>query len=110
MQDELAGLQAWYEAQCDGDWEHDEGIAIGTLDNPGWSLRINLVGTELENRQFSPVEDMAPEQNWLRCWLEDGKFHAVGGPTMLAAMIRTFLDWAEADLDAKPWLRPNGQL
>jgi Immunity protein 53 len=34
-------LQVWYLAQCDGDWEHRHGVTIGTLDNPGWSLRID---------------------------------------------------------------------
>jgi hypothetical protein len=27
-QDALDRLQAWYADQCDGDWEHDEGIEI----------------------------------------------------------------------------------
>ena len=27
-------LQSWYQSQCDGDWEHEFGIRIETLDNP----------------------------------------------------------------------------
>lgn len=30
-------LQKWYKSQCDGDWEHEYGIKIETVDNPGWS-------------------------------------------------------------------------
>jgi hypothetical protein len=37
--DDLAWLQGWYAEQCDSDWEHDESVSIGTLDNPGWRLR-----------------------------------------------------------------------
>jgi hypothetical protein len=36
----VAWIQKWYSAQCDGEWEHDLGVAIGTLDNPGWSVRL----------------------------------------------------------------------
>ncbi|GHB54781.1 hypothetical protein GCM10010331_48120 [Streptomyces xanthochromogenes] len=32
----LDRLQSWYSAQCNGDWEHEWGIKIDTLDNPGW--------------------------------------------------------------------------
>ena len=42
--DELQLLQEWYVAQCDGDWEHSYGVKIDTLDNPGWSLKVDLVG------------------------------------------------------------------
>lgn len=28
-------LERGYRSQCDGDWEHGEGVEIGTLDNPG---------------------------------------------------------------------------
>ena len=30
----LAWLQAWYATQCDGDWEHANGVSIESLDNP----------------------------------------------------------------------------
>ncbi|MGW1432997.1 Imm53 family immunity protein [Streptomyces sp. NPDC002431] len=41
-------LQGWYSAQCDEDWEHEWGVRINTLDNPGWSVRIDLEDTDLE--------------------------------------------------------------
>lgn len=40
--DPLKGLQDWYCSQCNGDWEHGYGVSIETLDNPGWSLKIEL--------------------------------------------------------------------
>ena len=94
MTAELDELQRWYLAQCDGDWEHEFGVRIETLDNPGWSLEVNLEGTALEGIPFAPVEDMAPERDWIRYVVLEGKFDAVGGPLMLRQMIRTFLDWA----------------
>ena len=43
MQSELEALQHWYESQCDGDWEHEFGVKIGTLDNPGWMVDISRI-------------------------------------------------------------------
>ncbi|PYJ29620.1 MAG: hypothetical protein DMF24_09765 [Verrucomicrobia bacterium] len=49
-------LQRWYKAQCDGDWEHSYGVSIGTLDNPRWSLKIDLVDTPLQDKSFTEVK------------------------------------------------------
>lgn len=38
----LRFLQDWYLSQCDGDWEHQLGIDIGTIDNPGWTVKVSL--------------------------------------------------------------------
>jgi Immunity protein 53 len=35
-------LEKWYRARCNGDWEHQWGVEIGTLDNPGWRVHIDL--------------------------------------------------------------------
>jgi hypothetical protein len=94
MQNELNELQSWYLAQCDGEWEHRFGVTIETLDNPGWQVRIALTGTSLEHRNFTPVEHLAPENTWLRCWVENREFHGAGGPEMLAPILARFLEWA----------------
>jgi hypothetical protein len=91
----LARLQQWYESYCDGDWEHGFGIHITTLDNPGWRITINLEGTDLENQPFSAIEDLAPERDWIRCWVTQKTFHGAGGPQQLEAMIERFLTWAD---------------
>lgn len=49
--DALYLLQRWYLGQCNDEWEHSFGVAIETLDNPGWSLRIELEETSLEHRR-----------------------------------------------------------
>lgn len=38
----LTWLNSWYINQCNGDWEHSYGINIRTVDNPGWTLEIDL--------------------------------------------------------------------
>lgn len=53
---DLQWVQNWYQSQCDGDWEHEYGIMIETVDNPGWYLTVNLIGTECENFEFKPIK------------------------------------------------------
>jgi len=97
----LQELQAWYLSQCNGIWEHAYGVAIGTLDNPGWSLEIDLAGTRLEDiafeeRSYGISESSEPcENNWFTCKVERNKFLAYGGPSMLDEIIGIFLAWAK---------------
>jgi hypothetical protein len=90
----LDQLQQWYQDQCNGEWEHEFGISIETLDNPGWTVRIDLNQTGLENRDFETVENLQPDDDWIKCWVEDGKFNGVGGPRKLTDILETFLRWA----------------
>jgi hypothetical protein len=92
----LQRLQRWFQAQCDGDWEHGEGIAIETLDNPGWSLKVSLADTPLEHKAFAELKrDYGSETDWLTCFLRDGKFIGACGPQKLEEMIEVFLTWAD---------------
>lgn len=99
MDDSLGALERWYASHCDGDWEHGAGVEITTLDNPGWSVKIDLQGTELECRTFEtimePREQSAFEASgrWLRCEVKNGTWQGVGDETRLVVILRTFLDW-----------------
>lgn len=42
--DILSWVEDWYKEHCDGVWEHDYGITIGTLDNPGGMSELILMG------------------------------------------------------------------
>ena len=94
--EQLTRLRDWYSSQCDGDWEHTYGIRLETLDNPGWTLEIDLSDTELEGRPFTPVHrgDSEEDATWLHCSVSDGKFHAAGGVQDLPDMLEAFLQWA----------------
>jgi hypothetical protein len=48
----LQWLQVWYKSQCNGDWEHQHGIKINTLDNPRWDLKIDIYNTDLEGLEI----------------------------------------------------------
>lgn len=89
-------LQAWYAQQCDGDWEHEYGIKVDTIDNPGWSLQIDLIDTPLEGKAFARIKQDITENNWVHCWVSENKFQAGGGPQNLDDLIRIFIEWVES--------------
>ena len=92
--DTLYLLQRWYSQQCDGEWEHGYGVRIDTLDNPGWSLRIELTDTPLQDEihDWSKVE--RSEHDWVHWRVQDRVFEAACGPTNLNEAILAFLDLA----------------
>ena len=85
--DPLALLQHWYLSRCDGEWEHQRGITIESLDNPGWRIAIDL-GAMVE-RDWTTVE--RTERDWLHWRATSGRFEAGCGPLNLAEAIRVFL-------------------
>lgn len=89
--DELEWLQDWYLSQCDDEWEHGFGPEIGTIDNPGWFLKMDLMAFKTPpapiDHQFQNPED---ENDWHRAFIRDGFFRAYGGPKNLGDLIRLF--------------------
>ncbi|WP_108661544.1 immunity 53 family protein [Acuticoccus kandeliae] len=93
--DVLDWLARWYEAQCDGDWEHQQGVSITTLDNPGWALEIDLSGTDCDGRTLDPVaHNHEHEIDWWICRTENNKFLGYAGPFHLRSLLEVFRDWA----------------
>ena len=58
-------IQDWYKLNCNGDWEHSYGYSIATIDNPGWTIRIDLSETPLENLEFNEeYQNKEKEHDW----------------------------------------------
>lgn len=93
--DQIARLQHWYHAQCNGDWEHQFGIRICTLDNPGWMVDIDLADTVLVDKQFPAVSFDRNEHDWVRCKIERSIFKGRGGAENLGEILRIFFNWTE---------------
>lgn len=89
----LEWLQKWYLENCDGDWEHCYGIKIGTLDNPGWSIDIDIIDSDLEDKKFTEISIQRSEYDWIYCNVVNSTFRGRGGPKNLEELIRTFRDW-----------------
>jgi hypothetical protein len=96
MKTTLDQLMSWYEGQCDGMWEHQHGVQIDTLDNPGWAVKISLVGTSLEHVPFAGARDVSHDVDWINRRVTSGRFEGFGGRRKLDAIIGMFLKWANA--------------
>jgi hypothetical protein len=91
--DDIRWFQGWYIDQCNGDWEHQHGVRIGTLDNPGWTLTVDLEGTSLERKPMTPLEIHRSEHDWIHAAVKDRRFEGAGGPDNLVELIRVFRLW-----------------
>ncbi len=92
----LDWMQDWLAQNCDGDWEHAQNFTITTIDNPGWSITINLVGTKLEEKHFSIVEIENNDTDWLYCTVKNQQFQGDGGVRNLIEILQIFINWAES--------------
>lgn len=95
----LLQLQEWYESQCNGDWEHSYGISIGTLDNPGWLVEIDLTETSQYGVHFVELQrgDCERDSDWISCKVTDSKFTGTGGARNLEEILDAFLSWANCN-------------
>lgn len=91
----LNWLSEWYSFNCDGSWEHFYGVKIETLDNPGWSVTIDLTDTPLDNKAFEEYEIDNGDEDWIRCWVENHVFHGVGDSRKLEMILLKFKEYAE---------------
>lgn len=93
----LTWLQEWYASACDGDWEHMFGVKIDTLDNPGWSVTIDLADTPLEYKEFDEYKNKnyVRDDDWIICFVRDGQFRGAGDTYKLEKIIEIFKNWAE---------------
>ena len=92
----LGRLQAWYASMCNDDWEHTYGVFISNIDNPGWSLKVELKDTYLYDVAFKEIKiQRSDEDDWVLCKIIDGDFQGYGGPENLGELIGIFLKWAE---------------
>jgi hypothetical protein len=92
---DLAWLQEWYRAQCNDEWEHSYGVRIDTLDNPGWSVTIDLKGTQLEHVEMTPVMSDNGPDNWVQIRVENSQFVGYGDSQRLLVILATFREWAQ---------------
>ena len=86
-------MENWFADQCNGVWEKKFSIKIDTIDNPGWSLRIDLDETSLKNEKFEEVRKDINENKWILCWVEKYQFQGGGGPLNLLDIFAIFFAW-----------------
>jgi len=94
--DLLEWLTGWYASNCNRDWEHTYGISIGTLDNPGWSMIIDLTDTPLEGRQLTEISMSNSDNDWYRISSTGEQFAGYGDEKKLNVLIGKFKAFAES--------------
>ncbi|MEQ9264016.1 MAG: immunity 53 family protein [Balneolaceae bacterium] len=89
-------LQKWFEAECNGDWEHSFGIKIETLDNPGWYITINLEETDFADKEINTGLIEKNDSDWYFYKIEKSVFKASGDPTKLEFLLERFKEIIES--------------
>ncbi|QEX21664.1 hypothetical protein FRZ61_15930 [Hypericibacter adhaerens] len=93
--DNLAWLQDWYASQCNGTWEHSWGIKIGSIDNPGWKIDIEIRDTSLEGKRLAIIDINRSESDWYYVGCDGQKFHGVGGAKNLGDILQAFKEFVD---------------
>ena len=86
----LQWFQAWFQSECNGDWEHGFGVYINTIDNPGWHVQIGLVDTELGGLEIDYNLEEGTENDWYNISIKENKYNAAGDPTKLEFLLENF--------------------
>ncbi len=100
MSGTLSELGRWLVAQGPAYQAAEGRVHIDTLDNPGWSIKVELDGSDLAGRLLPMVEFNRTETDWCHCFTRDGKFMAFGGPGNLSEIIGRFIAWTQKKPEA----------
>jgi len=89
-------IQAWHKAQVERGRDLTMGVRIETLrERPGWSVQIDLAGTQLSGLTLAPYKEGAADRDWLAYRIKNDRFEGIGDPTKLQALLYAFLDLAD---------------
>jgi hypothetical protein len=88
-------IQTWYSSQCDGDWEHEYGVNIFTIDNPGWGVSFDLEGTTLSGLKIPDQENENNESDWFSIRIRDNVLHGTGDQLKLDFLLNKLMEILE---------------
>ena len=95
----LERIQAWHKTQVERGRDPTLGVRIETLrERPGWSVQIDLAGTQLSGLTLAPYKEGATDRDWLAYRIKNDRFEGIGDPTKLQALLDAFLDLADRTL------------
>ncbi|EQA62949.1 Imm53 family immunity protein [Leptospira alexanderi] len=83
-------LIQWYSNQCDGIWERENQINIYTVSNPGWTFKVGLKSTELENYEIESDLFETEETDWYFYFIRDSVYKASGDTSKLPILVEAF--------------------
>jgi Immunity protein 53 len=68
---------------------------LNTLDNPGWTLTVDLDQTSWANGQVERRFTERTEQDWVHWKVANNQFRAERGPGNLVELLVIFRSWIE---------------
>jgi hypothetical protein len=93
VKETIERIQDWYKLNCNGDWEHSYGYSIATLDNPGWTIKIDLTETCLDKLDFKKeYANTENKHDWFIFNTEKEVLNIACGPENLKQVFEIFLD------------------
>lgn len=99
MYDPIQIITKWYVKQClqasrrsrtTPIWDPHPIISIITIDNPGWSVGIQLTGTDLEGIAMQKIKIDRGDDDWYFCYISDNEFCGVGDMHKLSIILDHF--------------------
>ncbi len=87
----LEALMGWYNANCDGDWEHSYGVKIETTEEGGWLFQADLADTAYATDDLARRESRRSDADWLVVEIHDGAYRASGGGCSLIDIVAGFV-------------------
>ena len=92
----ISKINAWYASNCDGDWEHQYGISIQTLDNPGWLVEIDLFNTVKENKKFDAQKfNEVGNTEWFDIKVVDKKLVGACSVSQFSTLLHICAKWLQ---------------
>jgi hypothetical protein len=89
-------LEDWYYANCNDEWEHNYGVKIDTIDNPGWSISIDLAETKFSKIEIERVHVEIHESDWYSFSVRESIFKGFGSINRLSFLLKKFKDIIES--------------
>ena len=94
--DIISWLEGFYRRNCDRTSNSKLEIFVTTLENcRGWSVTIDLAETSLSGASRDQVAIERSPHDWVRCWVKDDTWEAIGGVGNLKEILELFRQWVE---------------
>jgi hypothetical protein len=71
-------------------------VRISTLDNPGWTVSIELHDTGKQEATCERIKIERGHDDWIFYWVENQKFEIRCGPLNLSEAIEIFEKWFDS--------------
>lgn len=91
----------WYISNCDDDWEHQYGIKINTIDNPGWEVTIDLACTDMQDLEVEYKLHEENPESWYGHSVKNKVFKAAGDPAKLEKLLEIFVEYVENNIQSR---------